>query len=153
MIEPPRIVQTARQLCAVIKVKVPTTEIQTVMGPTIRELYAAIASQGIKPCGPWFTHHFRRPTDVFDFEACVPVEQAVAPAGRMLPSEWPAMKVARTIYHGGYEGLGAAWGEFMAWIAAEKLNCAEDLWEAYLQGPESGADAAQWRTELSRPLV
>ena len=27
------------------------------------------------------------------------------------------------------------------------------LWERYLVGPESGPDAANWRTELNKPLV
>lgn len=47
------------------------------------------------------------------------------PTGRVKPGELPAAsKVARTVYHGSYEGLGAAWSE-----------------------------PASWRTELNQPLV
>ena len=49
--------------------------------------------------------------------------------------------------------VGAAWGEFDAWIAAQGLAAAPDLWECYLAGPESGPDPTTWRTELNRPLV
>ena len=80
------------------------------MGPGIGEVMAAIAAQGLTPAGPWFTHHLRRPTDTFDFEICVPIAAPVTATGRVKPGRWPAMKVARTIYHGEYEGLGAAWG-------------------------------------------
>ena len=123
------------------------------MGPGIRELMDALAVQGIPPAGPWFTHHLRRPTDTFDFEISVPVDAPIVATGRVLPSEWPSMKVARTVYHGGYEGLGDAWGEFLGWIAAHSHRSAEDLWERYTVGPESTPDPATWRTELSRQII
>ena len=50
-------------------------------------------------------------------------------------SKLPAVKVVRTIYQGGYEGFGAAWGEFCQWIEAEGLNVQESLWECYLTDP------------------
>ncbi len=123
------------------------------MGPTIQEVYAAIAAQGIAPAGPWFTHHLRRPTDSFDFEVSVPVSTPITPAGRVQPSEWPAMRVVRTVYHGGYEGLGEAWGEFLEWIEKEGLKTTDDLWESYLVGPEAGDDSSIYRTQLNKPLL
>ncbi len=38
------------------------------------------------------------------------------------------------------------------WVKANGHRAAQDLWESYLAGPESGPDPAGWRTELSRPL-
>ena len=69
------------------------------------------------------------------------------------PGTLPAVKVARTVYQGGYEGLGGAWGELMRWIEAQGHTAATDLWECYLAGPESGPDPSAWRTELNRPLI
>ncbi len=63
------------------------------------------------------------------------------------------MKVARTTYHGGYECLGEAWGEFGEWLEANGHTAAEDLWECYVAGPESGPDATKWRTQLNQPLA
>ena len=60
--------------------------------------------------------------------------------------------MARTTYHGPYEGLAAAWGEFNAWIASQDLNTLEQLWECYSVGPESSDDPADWCTDLYRPL-
>ena len=62
------------------------------------------------------------------------------------------MRVVRTVYRGSYEGLGAAWGEFMGWIEGKRLQTGEDLWEVYTIGPESGADPTLRRTELNRQL-
>ena len=153
MIDTPQITQTAVQLTAVIHLTIPREEIRNVMGPGITELMAAIAAQGIAPAGPWFSHHFRMDPDVFDFEVGVPVASPVTAVGRVRPGQLPAARVARTVYHGPYEGLGAAWGEFEAWIAANGHTPGPDLWECYVAGPESGADPAAWRTEFNRPLV
>lgn len=153
MLDKPRITRTAAQATAVIRLTVPRTEIQNVMGPGYRELMTAVAVQGISPVGPWFTHHLQVPGKTFDFEIGVPVAAAVAPAGRVQPGELPAATVARTVYRGPYEGLSDAWGEFIAWIAAEGYATAPNLWECYVAGPESSANPADWRTELNRPLV
>jgi effector-binding domain-containing protein len=87
------------------------------------------------------------------FEIGVSVAAPITAAGRVQPSEWPAMTAARTVYRGPYEGLGPAWGEFDAWIASEGRSPAPDLWERYVAGPETNPDPSAWATELSRPLV
>jgi effector-binding domain-containing protein len=123
------------------------------MGPGLQELMVAVAAQGVETAGPWFTHHLRMDPETFDFEICVPVSAPVSATGRVRPGELRAATVARTVYHGPYEGLGAAWGEFDAWIAAEGHTPDVDLWECYVTGPESSPDPAAWRTELNRPLI
>jgi effector-binding domain-containing protein len=153
MLEKPHLTETATQLTATLHLTIPREEIQNVMGPGIQEVTKTIAAQGIAPTGPWFTHHLRRPTDTFDFEICVPIATPVTPAGRVRPGTWPAMRVARTVYQGPYEGLGEAWGEFIEWIESHGHQTADDLWERYLIGPDSNPDPAAWRTELNRPLA
>lgn len=153
MIETPQVVQTEPQQTAFIHLTVPTSEIMHVMGPAIHEVYAAVQAQGLQPVGPWFTHHSRRPTDTFDFDVCVPVTSPVTPTGRVQSGELAPRKVLRTIYQGPYEGLADAWGEFHQWFDSQGHEVAEDLWEVYAVGPESGSDPAQWRTELNKPLA
>src|SRR5258705_6040361 len=117
LIDTPQITQTVPQLTAFIHLTIPRQEIRNVMGPGLSEVRAAIAAQGIAPAGPWFTHHLRMDPGTCDFEICVPVAVPVAANGRVKPGQLPATKVAWTVYHGPYEGLGAAWGEFDAWVA------------------------------------
>jgi effector-binding domain-containing protein len=152
MLDTPQVTRTAAQDTAIIRLTIPRAEIRNVMGPGLSELMAALAAQGIAPAGPWFSHHLQMDPEVFDFEISVPVSKPIVAAGRVKPSRLPAVKVARTVYHGGYEGLGSAWGEFNAWLEAHGHKPAADLWECYLAGPESGPDPSQWRTELNRPL-
>ena len=115
MLDTPQIAQTTNQLTAVIRLTIPRAEIRNVMGPGIAELMAAVAAQGIGPAGPWFTHHLRMDPATFDFEICVPVTAPVAASGRVKAGHLPATTVARTTYHGSYEGLGGAWavGKFV----------------------------------------
>ena len=153
MIDSPRITKSSNQQTAAIHITVPRAEIQKVMGPGLQELQKTLETQGVKTAGPWFTHHLKMDPKVFDFEICLPVKAKVAPTGRVKPGSMPGVKVARTVYHGGYEGLAAAWGELNAWIEGQELTMAPDLWEVYLAGPESGSDPAAWRTELNRPVL
>ena len=152
MLEKPTIQQTQTQKAAVIRLTIPRNKIQEEMGPGYNELMTTLKEQGITPTGPWFSHHFRMDPAVFDFEIGVPVSSDVKPAGRVKVGELPAARVARTVYQGGYEGLGPAWGEFDAWLAREGHNTIGDLWEVYAAGPETGPDSSNYRTELNRPL-
>ena len=153
MIDAPSITATTATPTAVIRLRIPKAEIRQAMGPAHQELFATLAAQGVTPTGPWFSHHFRMDPNVWDFEVGVPVDRPVSPSGRVVSAELPAARVARTVYRGGYEGLGAGWGEFDAWIKREGLEPTGSLWEIYAAGPETGPDASAYRTELNRPLA
>lgn len=152
MIDTPEIALTEPWRTAVVRINVPPSEIHLVMGPAIGEVMATLAAQGVAPAGAVFSHHLRMDPDVFDFEVGVPVAGAFQPSGRVVEGRLPEVKAARTVYHGPYEGLGAAWGEFQAWMVSRELEPTGCLWESYLSGPERDPDPATWRTELVQPL-
>lgn len=108
MIDTPQIIQTTARLTAIIHFTIPREEMMNVFGSGVGELMTTLAAQGIAPAGPVFTHHLKITPNIFDFELSVPVSGPVIAAGRVKPSQWPAMKVARTVYHGPYEGLPAS---------------------------------------------
>jgi effector-binding domain-containing protein len=145
----PQIVTTVDQPYAALHVTVARDQIQKVMGPSIQQVYAAVAAQGLSPTGAWFTHHLRRPAATFDFEVCVPVGTRFESTGEIEGKTWPAMTVAQTELRGNYDKLGAAWGEFVAWTEQQGLSMAPDLWEVYRIGPESSNNPDDWRTELN----
>jgi effector-binding domain-containing protein len=153
MLDTPQITETTAQQTAVIHITVAREEVRNVMVPGIVEVRTVLATQDIAPAGPLFTHHMRMDRDTFDFEVGFPVMTPVTAHGRVQPGQLPATRVARTVYHGPYEGLADAWGEFDAWITANGHTPALDLWECYVTGPESSPDPATWCTELNRPLV
>lgn len=153
MIETPQLTDAPSQTIAFIPLTIPRDQVREVMEPGLKEIMQAIQGQNIKITGPWFTHHLRMQPDIFDFQICVPTASPVKPSGRVQSGERGATRVARTVYHGPYEGLGDAWCEFMDWMESQKLHPAADLWECYTSGPESSDDPANWRTELNRPLL
>ena len=153
MIETPQVVETPEQLLATIHIETPREKIQHVMGPGIGEAMAAVKAQGVGPSSPWFAHHLKTTPTEFDFDICIPVSAPVAAVGRVTPGQRPALKVLRTVYHGPYEGLGEAWHMFGRWAQANGYKVASDLYECYVVGPESSPNPADWRTELSRPVI
>jgi effector-binding domain-containing protein len=153
MIDAPKILKTTAQTTAVIHITVPRSEIQKVMGPGLAEVRETITAQGIVPVGPWFTHHLKMDSKVFDFEVGVPVDKLVTPKGRVKPGELPAATVARTVYHGPYEGLYSAWAEFGTWIVAQGHKTGPSLWETYLTDPNANPDPSTYLTELTQPLL
>jgi effector-binding domain-containing protein len=153
MLDEPQIIQTKSLPIAAIRFTIPREEIRHVMGPAMAEVRAAVRSQHIGPAGPMLSYHLKMSPEIFDFEVGVPISSALLPVGRVIGSELPASKVARTIYHGPYEELGEAWSEFMDWIIAQGLKPADALWECYTNGPESSSDSSTWCTELNKPLL
>ncbi len=152
-IDTPQLADSPEMQLALIHLTVPRSEIMTAMGPAFNELGAVLKAQQIPPTGPWFAHHLQRPTNIFDFNVCSPVATPIQPTGRVTNGTLRATKVVRTIHHGPYEGLSAAWGEFVAWIAANNHKTAEDLWEVYLISPQQNPDPNTWQTELNAPLI
>ncbi|MES2319221.1 MAG: GyrI-like domain-containing protein [Pseudomonadota bacterium] len=153
MIATPHITHAEAQPAAVIRLAIARSEIQSVMGPAIDDVLAAVQAQGLSPAGPVFAHHYAITAETFDFDVGVPVSGPFTPAGRVKAGEQPGGRVARTVFHGNYSGLHGAWGEFKGWLEAEGHATAPDLWEVYASGPESDPDPASWRTELNKPLL
>jgi effector-binding domain-containing protein len=153
VIETPKLVRTPAQAVAALHLAIPRSMMQQLMGPAIGEVMAAVRTQGIGPTGPWFAHHLAITPEAFEFDICVPVSAAVTAIGRVRPWQRPALELVRTLYHGPYEGLGAAWHEFGVWTEANGIQTASDLYECYLVGPDSSRDSADWQTELSRPVI
>jgi effector-binding domain-containing protein len=152
MLATPQIIETTVQTAAVIRLTIPRNDMMKAFGPAAGELMTALAAQGVAPLSAIFAHHLKMSPDIFDFELGVKVAAPIKATGRVKPGELPAAKVARTVYSGPYEGLPAAWGEFVAWMKSSGHEMADDLWEVYSVGPQSTPDPAGWRTELNRPL-
>nr|WP_316653100.1 GyrI-like domain-containing protein [uncultured Gellertiella sp.] len=148
MLEPPRILEADEQLTAVVRFEIPRAAIGEAMGSGRMELMEVLAAQGIQPDGPWFSRHFRMDPAIFDFEVGLPVASVIAPSGRVSPGTLPKGRIACTVYHGPYEGLGTAWSDFVLWMEENGHQPGAELWEHYATG-EDGMPA----TVLCRPIA
>lgn len=158
MIEAPEITHSQQQTAAAIHIQCPRARIQAEVGPAIKEILAEFSSQGQSPSGPMFMHHLTMSKSHFDVEVGFPVRTPLRDSGRVKASHLPTARVARTIYHGPYEGLFSAWDAFGkqlvrdGLVGDDVLSPIKTLWERYLVGPETSSDRSQWRTELNLPL-
>ena len=148
----PTIIETKAQHTAVIRLSIPRAEMMKAFGPAIEELVAVPIAQGTPPQGSAFAHHLKMSSGIFDFEMGFITAAPVTPAGLVEPGHGPASKAVQAVYQGSYDGLPAAWGEFNAWIKANGIAPAQDLWEHYVIGPHLSPDPTAWRTELYRPI-
>lgn len=153
MIDTPQVIETEAKLTAVIHLTIPREQMQHQFGPAMNELLSTLSAQGIEPKSAAFAYHLRMPPGQFDFELGFVVDDTVAATGRVKASQLPATKVARTVYHGGYEGLPEAWNSFQKWMKSNDLKQDEGLWELYFVGPQTTAEESEYQTELNRPLL
>ena len=119
------------------------------MDPAKQEILKTLADQGMRPSGPMFSYHYRRPSDTFDFELGFEVAKTIMPSGRVMNSKLPAVNVARAVYEGPYEALAQAWGELQKWVREQKLAETGRFWERYLTNPAEVTDPKKYRTELN----
>ena len=149
MITKPELINTSEVLSAAIHLTIPGRDMPKYMDPAIQDIIKTLADQGMQPTGPMFSYHYRRPSDTFDFEIGFEVAKPINPVGRVMNSKLPAVKVARAVYEGPYEGLAQAWGELQKWVREMKLAETGRFWERYLTNPEEVKDPKNYRTELN----
>jgi effector-binding domain-containing protein len=153
LIETPQIVHTEPLHYAAVRRSCPVAEIGRIIQAGVKEVTVALQAQKVAPSGPWFTHHYCKPLEKFDLEICFAVSAPIQPHGEVYSAVWPAMDVARTVFHGNYAGLPGAWGELDKWMQAQDLRGGHEFWERYTVNPSSGAAPEDWRTELNWPVT
>lgn len=149
MITTPEVTTNTEQPTATIHLVIPGMEMPKHMDPAIREIIQVLADQGLRPAGPMFSYHHRRPSDTFDFEIGFPVSKAVKEQGRVKNSTLPAAKVVRAVYQGPYERLADAWGAMQVWVRERRLPETGRFWECYLNNPDEVKDPKDYLTELN----
>ena len=118
-------------------------------------------AQGLAPAGPAFALYTRMtdgPDVVVDVEIGFPLDgplieqlddEPIEVDGlRLEASVLPAADVAVTSHLGGFDGLGAAWGQLMGEIGAMGRAPGMPFWESYVTEPSPDMDPADLRTDL-----
>ncbi len=131
-------------------------ETYSAQGALWSQLEAQLQRRNIKPTGACFTidhNEEYRPVDV-DLEVCEPVDAPLDDTGPARIYDLPAVpQMASMIHHGPYEGLSAAYQEFMAWIQANGYRIAGPNREIYLRNlAEHGVTPDDLVTEMQFPV-
>jgi len=146
---PPELVDLPAVPTAVIAAVIAPDELVALFDRSYGQIATVAAAQGIELGGPAFARYNGPPGDRIDLEVGFPVERPVEGSGEVRAGTLPARRVARVVHHGGFDGLGAAWGALETWIGEHGLVPGPVLWEVYLTEPSPDMDPADLRTELN----
>lgn len=140
------------QVTAAVRAVVPMAELAGFFARAFTEVLATATGQGVPIAGPAFALYHGRPIDKVDLEAGFVVGGAVRPAGEVVAGSLPAGRAVVTMHIGRYEDMPATYDALLSWMAEQGLNPAPDMWEEYLDGPNSEPDPAKWRTRIVWPI-
>lgn len=140
---------------------VPMATIGGLFDEAFGKAFPAAFAQGLAPAGPAFALYTRMtdgPDVVVDVEIGFPLDgplieqlddEPIEVDGlRLEASVLPAADVAVTSHLGGFDGLGAAWGQLMGEIGGMGRAPGMPFWESYVTEPSPDMDPADLRTDL-----
>jgi effector-binding domain-containing protein len=131
---------------AVVHAHVDHDGIGPFIGPAFGEVMEAIGAQGLRPTGMPFAR-YHEADGGWDVAAGFPVDAPPKPQGRVEAGTLPAGPVARVVYRGPYDGVGAAYEAVMDSIRESGDVVTGDPWECYLDEP----NVPEPRTEVFVP--
>ena len=141
------------QVTAVVRERVPMSELPQFFGRALHQAMAAVRAQGRHPVGPPFSLYHGMPTDAVDVEAGFPVDGPITVVDGVTPGVLPGGTVAETLHVGPYESLGETYDAVLSYVKAQGLTPSSDMWEVYLSDPEREPDPATWRTQVFWPVA
>ena len=144
-------VEAAKAL--VIKTSVPINEIGPKMGEMYGKLFGFLEENNIEPVGPPFAVYYEfNPEGNTTFETGIPVAQTVEGNEVISFKEFPAMKVATTIYTGAYETFIPVYEALSKYLEENKLESDGTTWEIYLTDPNEVEDPNENQTIIYFPI-
>jgi uncharacterized protein (DUF302 family)/effector-binding domain-containing protein len=128
------------------------------IGVGLAEMYAEAEAAGLHPTGPPAVTYLDPlvPGKAMSVDVGVTIAPgtghvALGAGARIVGRH--SRPVARTIHHGGYSGIDAAYRALEDWIFGHGYRTAGPPTETYLVGPDTAPDPAGYRTEVCMPVV
>ncbi|MCJ8505767.1 GyrI-like domain-containing protein [Kocuria flava] len=140
--------ECAARHTAVVRGTVAMEELRRFFDEAFRELGRAVARGEVVPDGAALALYPAEPGRTVALEVGFPVVDPVVPSGNIVPGRLPAGRVVELEHHGGYDGLGSAWGLLRTWAGEQGVVLGAPLWEVYETQPYPEADPASMRTRL-----
>jgi DNA-binding transcriptional MerR regulator len=124
------------------------------VGGSIGEIVGAVLDQGVRITGPAYTayHSASATEDELDLEVGLPTDEAVEPAGPVVPGTLPGGLIAATLHCGRYDDIAGAYRALGEWLADHGHETAGPPREIYLVSPDRATDEAALRTEVAWPI-
>ena len=135
------------------RVPVRLSDIGSVIGSALGEVYGYLGVNRVEPMGPPFVIYHGVPDgdEPFEIEICVPVVHAVdAPTGWQV-QELPEGRFATMLHVGPYDTIGAAYDTLAAWLGDHGLVVMGPPREVYLSPGDTPPDKV--RTIVEFPVA
>jgi effector-binding domain-containing protein len=110
-----------------------------------------LGPRGIAFEGPAFAWYHMRADGSFDVRAGFYIDKEFSPADGVACGELPEVEAAVTTHTGSYDTLTDAYADIQSWAAESGRRLGEDMWEEYLDGPETPPEKT--RTRVIWPLA
>lgn len=154
ILEPePKMIRTSEQPTAVVRERVPMSNLTEFFGRAFGTAMAAVQAQDANPTGPPFAMYHGMPTDSVDVEAGFPVSGNFSAAGDVMNSLLPASVALEAIHKGPYDTLERTYALIIERMSAEGMTPSDTMWEFYLSDPEKEPDPAKWQTRVVWPVM
>jgi effector-binding domain-containing protein len=140
------------QLALTVRKRVTMATIAQAMGEAFGAIMAHVEAGGAQYAGPPFALYPDEMADEFDAVICMPVAPGATAGPGVDLEEVPGGTVASTMHTGPYDGVGAAYGEVQAWLAANGKQPGGPPREVYLNEPGTVPDA-ELLTEIDWPFA
>jgi effector-binding domain-containing protein len=141
--------EVAARPTAVVAATTTWREFPRLWQPMLDEVWACLRVGGVTSgCRNVMRYRDDMSNGALNVEVGVLLTTPCVLTGRVVASELPAARVARTVHIGPYAELGAAHQAVLTWCAAEGLRTTGTRWEIY--GPH---DPAEPWTEISYELA
>lgn len=125
-------------------------ELPDAFGEAFGEVAEAVGRSGAAVIGPAYACYFGMPAETVDVEIGFGIDRVVD-VPELAVSEHPATRAAVATHIGPYDQLAGAYGEFMPWLAEQKLTLAGHMFEFYDSDPQ--VDPAATVTRMVFPII
>lgn len=147
------IVDLAPQATAGLREQVRLADLTAFFEGAFPLVAAELERQGVAPSGPPFARYRGMPGATVDVEAGFPVAAAVAGHDGVEPGSLPGGRAARAVHVGPYDTLELTYAEIAEAVGETGGRLADEMWESYLDGPDTQPDPGAWRTLVTCPLA
>lgn len=145
--------EVAPQATAGVREQVPLGDLTAFFERAFPLVTAELERQGVAPAGPPFAHYHGMPGATVDVEAGFPVAAVIAHHDGVEPGSLPGGMTARALHVGPYDTLELTYAEVAEAVQGRGGSLAEEMWESYLDGPDTEPDPGAWRTLVTCPLA
>jgi effector-binding domain-containing protein len=135
-----------------IRETVPNALIPQKMGQIFGELMAFFGKSGVMAAGPPFALYHAFDEEKVDMEVGFPVVGLRSGEGRVKPCTLPGGKVVTATHVGPYDKIVDTYMEMQKWIEQKGFRAKKEMWECYMNDPDTAKDPSEYITEVFWPI-